>query len=124
MPVTPWKSFGRAEPERQYLALLTLLPLKRLWQMPWFLVHTGRIVRQLGKSPGLVGFSLMARPFAKHFWTLSVWEDEAALNDFVREQPHAETMRVMPPHMGATRFIRWNLSGSEIPPAWDDALRR
>jgi len=26
--------------------------------------------------------------------------------------------------MGATRFVRWNVKGSELPLRWDDALRR
>jgi hypothetical protein len=124
VPAIPWKSFGRAEPDRQYLVLLSFLPLRHSWRVPWFLLHTVRIMNQLKGSTGLAGYSLFARPLAKSFWTLSVWEDESALSRFVRALPHAQTMNVMAAHMGKTNFIRWTVKGSEIPPGWDDALRR
>ena len=124
MPATSWKSFGRAEPAQQYLVLLSFLPLKQGWRVPWFLFHTGRIVNQLKRSRGLLGYSLLAQPLARRFWTLSVWEDESALRGFVEAQPHARTIAMMAPHMDTTKFVRWTVKGSEIPPSWDDALRR
>ena len=124
MPTFPWRSFGRAEPQRQYVALLSYLPLKRGLRIPWFLVHTVRIMGQLRRSRGLLGYSLHARLAAKHFWTLSVWEDEAALRGFVHAEPHARTMAALAPHMGETRFVRWTLKGSELPLSWEDALKR
>jgi hypothetical protein len=52
MATVPWRSFGRAEPERQYVALLSYLPLKRGLRIPWFLLHTVRIMGQLRRSRG------------------------------------------------------------------------
>jgi hypothetical protein len=124
MPTLPWRSFGRAEPERQYVALLSYLPLKRGWQIPSFLRHTVRITGQLRRSRGLVGYSLRAQLVAKRFWTLSAWEDEAALRGFVQAQPHARTMAALAPHMGETSFIRWTVRGSELPVSWEGALKR
>lgn len=121
---TSWKSFGRVDPEREYLALLTFLPLRHGWRIPSLLMHTRRITAQLQQAPGLIGYSLLARPLRKHFWTLSVWEDEAALRAFVEAGAHSVTMRSMTPHMGATRFIRWKLRGVQVPPKWNDALDR
>jgi quinol monooxygenase YgiN len=83
-----------------------------------------RITTQLRGAAGLFGYSLYAEPAAKRFWTLSAWRDEASLFDFVQAQPHARAMTEMAPRMGETRFIRWTLQGSELPPSWDDALRR
>jgi hypothetical protein len=124
MPTLPWRSFGRAEPERQYVALLSYLPLKRGTRIPWFLLHTVRIMGELRRSRGLLGYSLRARLMAKRFWTLSVWEDEAALNGFVHAEPHARTMAALAPHMGEIGFTRWTLKGSELPVTWEDALKR
>jgi hypothetical protein len=124
LPAFPWKSFSRADPDHQYLVLVSFLPLKRGWRIPWLLFQNIKIMNQLKGSRGLLGYSLLARPLAKRFWTLSVWEDEAALRAFVRAQPHAQTMELMRSHMGKTKFVRWTVQGSQIPPAWDDALRR
>jgi quinol monooxygenase YgiN len=102
MPTLPWKEFGRAEAEREYVALLTYLPLKHGWQVPRFLIETVRIMRQLRRSGGLLGYALRAELLAKRFFTLSAWEDEAALQRFVYGQPHAQTMTAMAPRMGPT----------------------
>ena len=124
MPSTPWRSLRPADPGRDYLVLLSYLPLRRLWRIPWFAFQASRIVRQLKHSAGVIGYSLNSRPFRGQFWTLSVWDNEAALQAFVHERPHVDTMRTMIPYMGQTRFVRWTARGADLPVRWDDALRR
>jgi quinol monooxygenase YgiN len=124
MAELPWYSHSGAVPERDYLALLTYLPLRSSWRIPWLLLYNVRIRRQLRASSGLIGYSLRAQLAAKRFWTLSVWEDEAALQEFVRAPPHVAIMKALALHMGATRFTRWTVKGSDMPPGWDDALKR
>jgi quinol monooxygenase YgiN len=124
MTETPWQSYSRAAPERDYVALVSYLPLNSAWSLPRLVVNSTRIQRQLRTSSGLIGYSLRARLAAKQFWTLSVWEDEATLQAFVAEPPHVAVMTAMAPYMGATRFVRWNVKGAELPLRWDDALRR
>ena len=79
-------------------------------------------MRQLAAVQGLIAYSLLARPMAKNFWTLSVWEHEAALDAFIRHPPHVRLMASLAPHMGKTKFVRWMVKGSELPLLWDDAL--
>jgi hypothetical protein len=57
----PWQSHSRAAPERDYLALLSYLPLNSGWSIPRLLLYNARIRRQLRTSAGLVGYSLRAR---------------------------------------------------------------
>jgi hypothetical protein len=33
-------------------------------------------------------------------------------------------MTALTPHMGETKFVRWTVTGSQLPLGWDDALRR
>lgn len=122
MPASPWRSFRKADPERDYLVLLSFLPLKSYWRLPAFLWGTAGVMKQLAAAEGLVAYSLLARPFAKNFWTLSVWENEAALQAFVHHPPHMRLMAALTPHMGKTRFTRWKVKGSAIPLRWEDAL--
>ena len=121
---SPWRSYSAAAPDRGYVALLSDLPLNSAWRIPWLILYSTRIRRQLSTSPGLIGYSLRAQIAAKRFWTLSAWEDAAALQAFVAGPPHVAIMEALAPYMGATRFIRWNVKGSELPLTWDDALRR
>lgn len=92
MPTIPWKAYRSVKPDEEYLALLSYLPLARLRQVPQFLRHSSDIQTQLDHAVGLIGYSLRAQLFRRHFWTLSVWEDDNALMDFVRTTPHAKVM--------------------------------
>jgi heme-degrading monooxygenase HmoA len=82
------------------------------------------VAKQLASAQGLLGYSVLARPFSKRFWTLSAWKDEAALRAFVEHPPHVRLMAALAPHMGETKFVRWKVKGSHLPLRWDDALRR
>ena len=119
-----WRSFAKPDPDKAYVALVSYLPLKRYWMLPAFLKNTLEIQAQLAHSKGLIGYSLLAQPLRLEFWTLSVWEDEPALMEFVRATPHSRVMEALRPYLGKTAFAQWKLAGSAVPPAWPDAIRR
>ena len=123
MPPTPWKTFVQPAPDREYLALLTFLPVKRYRTIPRFIGYTRRIEAQLAETVGLVGYSLRAALLSRRFWTLSVWEDERALQQFVHHGFHRGVMTVLAPDMGNTNFVRHSIKGSEYPLSWKVALR-
>ncbi len=124
MPALPWRSFRKAEPDRDYLVLLSALPLKSYLALPRFLRFTRQVQRQLNTAPGLLGYSLLARLGRKQFWTLSVWEDEQALGEFVETVPHRTVMTALQSDMGETQFLRWTIRGDAYPPSWKLALTR
>jgi len=124
VPASRWKVLRAAEPGRPYLILLSYLPLRGFRDFVAFAGHDRRISRQLDGARGLIGYAKLGRPWVKRFWTLSAWEDEAALAAFVHDGAHARAMAGLQDRMGPTRFVRWTLPGSALPPAWDDALRR
>jgi hypothetical protein len=121
---SPWAAVGRPDSTRDYLALLSYLPLKGYRKMPDLLRRSRSVSDQLAHASGLIGFSFRANLFRHQFWTLSVWEDERALMAFVGTMPHLDAMTVLRSHMGETAFVRWRVMGNELPPRWDDALRR
>lgn len=92
--------------------------------MPSFFYYTAQVAKQLASAQGLLGYSVLARPLSKRFWTLSAWKDEEALHDFVQRLPHVRVMTAIAPHMEQTKFLRWTVKGSRLPLGWDDALRR
>jgi hypothetical protein len=111
-------------PDAHYLALISYLPIKHFSALPKFFRFTSEIRQQLRTAPGLVGYSLDARPFSKKFWTLSVWRDQQSLNDFVNQVPHSRIMRDLSPHLGKSQFAQWQLQAHEIPPEWHTAKAR
>ncbi len=120
----PWKTLASPDNNREYLALLSFLPLKHHRMIPKFLWLTFETQRQLHKSKGLIGYSLHAQPLRQRFWTLSVWEDQQSLMDFVRQAPHGKIMQVLAPHMGETEFVQWKVTVKDIPPSWNEAKTR
>lgn len=119
-----WESFAKTSPDREYLALISYLPLKRFWMIPKFLVYMQAIQNQLRKSRGLIGYSLLAHFLHRRFWTLSVWEDEKALMEFVRNLPHSQVMLTLTPHIDKTKFVQWRIRGSAVPVTWEEGFRQ
>src|SRR4029434_8576046 len=120
MPAKPWVTLRPPDPEREYLVLLTALPLQRVRDLGAFLLYTWRILGQLRRTPGVLGYALWARLLQRQFWTLSAWEDETALQQFVVAPPHSHITQALHEKMGQTRFVRWRLRGAEFPPPWPE----
>jgi len=121
---TPWRLVLSPDRGREYLALLSYLPLKGFRKMLTLQRQTGKVRAQLASTPGLVGYSFRAKLMSHRFWTLSIWEDERALMAFVGRDSHRMTMGILQPYMAETAFTRRTIRGSEVPPSWDDAMHR
>jgi len=124
MPTRPWQSLDPVEPQRDYLVQLSYLPLVRYRSLLRFGRWLLAIQKQLSQTKGVVGYSLLARPLRREFWTLSAWSDGSTLHDFVRTSAHVRAMSALRGHMGQTVFIEWTLAGKDLPPMWNDALKR
>jgi hypothetical protein len=120
----PWKALAPVDDVREYVALLSYLPLKRYRNIPLFFRLTFQIQRQLAESRGAIGYALRAKLMSREFWTLSVWEDAPSVMDFVKKVPHGQAMKELSPHMGPTKFTRWKILGSALPPKWEEADQR
>jgi len=121
---TPWKSLSAADPDREYLAMVSYFRLRGVRVLPAFALNTLPIDRQLARTEGLVGHSGGGRLSSLEFWSVSVWEDESALQRFVHASPHVEIMRAMRPAVVRSEFVRWPVAGSGVPPDPKEAERR
>ena len=119
-----WISLDKPTPEKDYVAILSYLPIRSFWGLPQFFYYTRRIQTQLKTARGAVGYSLLAHVLAKRFWTLSVWENEFVLTDFIHNQPHREAMITLRRYMAGTEFARWKIKGAAVPPSWSEAMER
>jgi hypothetical protein len=120
----PWIALAPVDARQEYLVLLSYLPLRKYSKIPAFLRYTLQIQGQLRRTAGATGYSMRMKMLSRKFWTLSVWESERALMDFVLNLPHGDVMKSLAPYMGATKFMRWRVLGAALPPDWDDAVRR
>ncbi|HYK69843.1 MAG TPA: hypothetical protein VEV45_17995 [Streptosporangiaceae bacterium] len=120
----PWTTRAEMQPGTEYLVMASHLPLRRITGTARFFQAVSAIRKQLAGADGLVGYTLRAKPLARDYWTLSVWQDETTLRAFMRTPPHAGLMSSLRPLMGPTKFITWNIRAADGRPSLADALRR
>ena len=124
-PPLPWKQLAEPDPGHEYLIVLTYLPVRRVTALPRFLSYVRKIQGQLDAGPdGLLGYSLLAKPHRSRYWTLSAWDDDAALQAFMLEPPHREAMATLREVLRGFNTVKWTVSGAALPPTWEDALAR
>jgi quinol monooxygenase YgiN len=112
------------QPGGEYRVMASHLPLQSLTSTVRFFRAVSAIRKQLRSAEGLVGYTLRAKPLARDYWTLSVWDDSDALRQFMRTPPHREIMGSLKPFMGTTRFVQWQITTADGRPSWSEALER
>jgi len=110
------------QPGTEYLVLASFLPLKRISSTVRFFRGVSAVRNQLATAEGLVGYMLRARPVSRDYWTLSVWNDQGALRQFMRTPPHMQLMTSLRPYMGPTKFVTWTITAADGVPRMPDAL--
>ena len=121
---SPWKSLGQLDTDGEYLVLASSIPPKSMTSTWAMFTGSRRVRKQLLTADGVIGFSMLAEPFRKHYATLSVWRDAAALDTFARTNPHGRLMSELASAMDEPTFVRWTISGRDGLPSWTDALAR
>ncbi len=124
MPELPWKAGSSAPGEGAVVVMASRLELKSLRDVPAFLSAAMKIRKQMLAAPGCLGVSLIAQPLAKTFWTLSEWQDRAALDGTVPAEPHKSIMKRFRPKMAGSKFVFWDATASAGKPDWAEARRR
>lgn len=127
MPTIPWatpKPVAPSHASSDAVVMASWFELRSFRDVPQFVLAAMRIRRQILKSPGVLGLSLIAKPLNKSFFTLSAWQDRESLDAAVPRQPHARTMEHFHSRMAGSRFVFWTVPRSELPIKWRDALRR
>ena len=122
MPDLPWTARAEMKPGSDYLVMASYLPLSRITATRRFFQGVSAVRTQLASAGGLVGYTLRAKPLARDYWTLSVWQDDAALREFMRTPPHVRLMTSLKPYMGPTKFVTWTISAADGRPTMAGAL--
>ena len=81
------------------VVMVTHLHLRRFRDVPAFFRDSLAIRSQTMAAPGARSLYLRAQPLARHFTTVSWWDDQAAVVAFVRTDPHRAAMRRWGPEM-------------------------
>ena len=125
MKPLPWRSLSPERPGERYVYVATFFHLRSVRTTWRFLRTASRVQKHLESGPrGLLGFSIQAKPLRRRYWTLSAWEDPAAVTRFVGADPHRSAMGSLARKMRAFDSVQWVGAASGHPPSWQEALRR
>ena len=125
MPMLPWRA---AQPPHHstpspVVVMASRFELKRLRDVPRFLLDSVRIRRQVLRANGALGVSLIAQALRRQFLTLSAWDDRQAINELVHTEPHRSAMQRHRLAMAEARFTFWEVDHVDLPINWNDARR-
>ena len=109
---SPWEAYQPAEPEHEYLTLVSCLRFRGPGGLDRFQALVGEVVEQLASAPGLLGWS-MADSENYSYLTLSAWVDDASLRAFMLADPHRRAMRELRSVADGT-FVRYRTMGRDL----------
>ena len=72
---------------------VTRLKVKNLAKMPSFFKHASGSMKQAGKAKRLLHKDSYAELLKLTFWTLSAWESEQDMRNYLRKGAHREAMK-------------------------------
>jgi heme-degrading monooxygenase HmoA len=98
------------------IASITKMRLKSVFKLPKFMFVSGSVFKQVKNAPGNKGVKSTNKGL--QFFTLTLWEDERSIMDFMLSGAHREVMKVIRDYSDDYGSARWEVS--EMPP-WDEA---
>ena len=110
---------------KEFTVVATSLKLASLWKLPRFLRFTNRIGGQLRTTPGMVSHRLKADFLRLRFSTISIWDSDASIDEFVKQGAHQVAMQAVADvaNPEASKFVRWKTADREEV-TWSEAFRR
>lgn len=124
MPTLPWIP-GPAKPQlsSEAVVMASRFELTTFRQVPAFVAAALRVYRQVRRSEGAVGVTLIAHPMRREFFTLSSWRDREAIDAMVRSEPHLSVMNGFREYTSAASFAFWTIPATTRP-TWKEAHQR
>lgn len=125
VPTLPWTIPNKPQPgTTQAYVMASKFEVRSLKDVPGFFLKSLSAWSQVRKAPGALGASLVALPLKRTFFTLSAWEDRAALYTYAKTQPHQNIMTRLRSTMRRSTFTFWETPVDQLPITWDEAKRR
>lgn len=124
VPTLPWTIPNPPPAHGTAFVMASRFEVRSLKDVPRFFLRSMAAWRQVRTAPGAYGASLIARPLARVFYTLSAWEDRDALYAYARTEPHRSIMTSLGSVMRVSTFTFWETETNQLPITWDEARRR
>jgi len=86
-----------------------------------FWTQTSNVVNSLEGQTGYLGHRVRRDLLGDEGWTMTVWENESALQGFVRSPEHIQAIRKGVIGVKEARFVNVSLPIESLPISWEDA---
>jgi hypothetical protein len=128
IPVTPflvpWRRVDRRY-DGPVVIQGTHIKLRRIRDIPRFMLVSIQVHRAASKANGAVGVALFAAPWRMRFLSVSAWRSEADVLAFMHSPAHARAMRLFRDSgREPGRFPRWTAHTDDGRPRWSEVFRR
>lgn len=100
---------------------LTRLRVRSVRYLPSFLWQTLKVARQAERSSHFLGGRIL-REARNAFWTVTAWEDEAAMRGFRQKGAHGLVMPKLLEWCDEAAYVHWSQDSLELPD-WQEAHR-
>ena len=101
---------------------VTRLRIRSVFYLPQFIWHAFRSQRQAERSRGFLAGRLM-REKGNAFWTLTAWDDRAAMSAYRGTGAHMKAMPKLLNWCDEASVGNWEQPGADLP-SWAEAHRR
>lgn len=101
---------------------VTRLRVRSIRFLPRFFWHTRLTLRQVERSPGFIGGSLLPER-GWVFWTLTVWESEPMMRAYMTSGDHRAVMPRLFGWCDEASVVHWQTADRAVP-AWPVAVAR
>ncbi|PJZ36862.1 hypothetical protein CH354_12270 [Leptospira levettii] len=76
---------------------------------------------KLNQNEGYLGGAIRREIFGNRAWTMTVWKNESALDQFVYSKEHERAMKEGGPAVKKSKFYRGFVKWKELPISWERA---
>jgi quinol monooxygenase YgiN len=108
--------------DRMPVMVVTRLRLRRPELLDDFFVASVAVIEQAKAASGSLGVDAMAEN-NDVWWTVSAWQDRAAMRAFVAAEPHHSVIPRVDEFCDEATFVDWEQDSAELP-AWDISYAR
>ncbi|MGB1117976.1 MAG: hypothetical protein ACPG30_04625 [Parvibaculales bacterium] len=121
-PFTKSQALEELPAEKDVIVSVTHVVLQKdRTQARRFWSFNQRVVDTLAENQGYLGHKLRLRLFSGEAWTMTVWEDRAALSRFVFGDVHDTAIMEAMSAVADGRSFTASVSVDQLPLSWDEA---
>ncbi len=88
-----------------------------------FWKNVNSIKDNIKENSGLIGISISKKIFGNEAWTMTVWETEEDLENFIVSKRHSQAIDESEEALATSKFARLKMKHKDIPLPWDEAVK-